>query len=280
MGDNSLPDELLQRILSLCLCLPLDVLFRDDDYRGFAIYKDDHSFWNPQFLRVSCRWLRVGTPLLYSGVRISNVHHARNIANLLKKHPHISAGILSLRFDGGSYGADARKIMRRSLNVKNLYLQLDVPKNAKGFKHALAAIQPETLYLRHEEWRPARSRTMVEDMIDLVLMCIEQKWTKLREVRLSDVFGGCVGLPAALQKAPSLEVLDLDGKDAWCSWTQDHFYFGPAGLKSLVQNPRLRTLRIRGRAEARIVQKHVAELQLEQQLGPMLQIVPNVHEMS
>ena len=97
---------------------------------------------------VSKRWLRVGTPLLYSAVILWEPRHTKAVAALVKTHPALGKAIRMLRVEGGM-GKDLYTIARNAPNVHALYLsvQMRSSEGISGLRRAMPMLNPTTLYL-------------------------------------------------------------------------------------------------------------------------------------
>lgn len=127
MSDSRLPEELLRDILALLLC-PTVRSFTAFPQVGWDSRKsdparaiqDDSEPASSDLLLASKSCLRVGTPLLYTSLYLSNAVHTNTVAQLLKTNPHIGKAIRHLRLDGGM-GRDRYTIIKHAPRIHTIH---------------------------------------------------------------------------------------------------------------------------------------------------------------
>ncbi|EKM49730.1 uncharacterized protein PHACADRAFT_33292 [Phanerochaete carnosa HHB-10118-sp] len=183
--DAALPEEIIREILSH------NIQISHVDFCHF--YYDDwgHPMSPPtsrcsSLLLVSKRWLRIGTPLLYECVRLSEPDHTTAVSSLLRTHPHVGLAVRCLRLEGG-LGKDLVHIAKLSPKLHSIYLSLIIKStdSITGLKEAFPLFRPANLYIQGESYVWIRNLKVVGAR---TLLCthIKDVWTSLRSLTLSD----------------------------------------------------------------------------------------------
>ncbi|GJE91939.1 hypothetical protein PsYK624_080910 [Phanerochaete sordida] len=176
---DGLFEELLSHILAYCLSIPPAEFFANDSQKGAP--PPSRTPRPTQLLRVSRRWLRVGTPLLCASVRV-------------------------LRLERGRKDLDA--LVTHMPALRHLGVDLDV-KRRRGVagceSSAFVGLAPDELYVRFQD-APFESRR-IEDARAAVFGCgvmrlapeaAYQSDPMLPQVYDTVVIGHRAGAPAAL----------------------------------------------------------------------------------
>lgn len=146
MSERDLPEELLHEVLSLCLTVDPTDFFQ---VPKIGVQNDESSSKrNIGIPLVSRRWRRIGTPLLYSSLRITEASHAETVAQLLLRDPGLGCAVRNLRIGDGVEDR-LHDVAKSTPNVQRLYIALDHTSNdaAKSFAQALPLLRPRELYL-------------------------------------------------------------------------------------------------------------------------------------
>lgn len=268
-----LPDELLDRIFTLCLVSVDNSCCR---FTGATVSSpaesapvqvqqpsEEHRRRHAQLLLASKRFLRIATPLLYTSVHLSTPSQVDAVADLLYLNPNVGLMIAHLRLDHAALGERLFDIATLAPNVETLFLDLrllTLNDSVDGLSKALETglLSPEALYVTQDQ----TPRELVNDhvhtktrQLNRELLAALPSWPSL--VRLAshtpayapshrpcsqkhihfDVFEPSAELAEALKTAPALEEISVGVGQARNWWTRD--------LASLIANPGLKAFRVR-----------------------------------
>ncbi|GJE91941.1 hypothetical protein PsYK624_080930 [Phanerochaete sordida] len=236
---DRLPDELLRETLSYNLLIPhAEFLYYHDRF------DDDPPAPRPaRLLRVSKRWLRTGTPLLYECVRLRTPAHTAAVAQLFRAHPRVAQGVRCLRLEGG-LGKDLVHVAKYTTGLRCLYVDLQIKSvhSIAGLEKALPLLKPVELYIREETYRD--NKTIIEARTILYSHIRSSAWSSLRTVSLSEKFHRLMPLEEftqALEKS-SIEELACDADDVQHLIADDT-------MQSFVEPPSLKRVVCRGITE-------------------------------
>ncbi|KIP08944.1 hypothetical protein PHLGIDRAFT_354460 [Phlebiopsis gigantea 11061_1 CR5-6] len=251
MPRRTIPDGLLHDILSACLTISPELFFRFPT----QVPRTSRTSRNTQLLRVSKQWLRVGRPLLYSSLTLSEAARTKEVAFVLKHDPRLGRSIRYLRLEGG-YCKELLTIVELASSIEGLYVNLEIESSDSivGLRKSLHILKPRVLYLhqlnlaglRRQNKNITESREILESMIS-------EHWAALKRVYLSDAFPISATMAAALQNAPAAEEFSICTSDlkVWLSSSATAAY-----VQTLMQNPHLGAVKCRGR----LAQKSVCNL--------------------
>ena len=146
MSERDLPEELICAILAICLSIPPQDFFRIPNCkqeRG-ALPTAEIS----DILTVSRRWYRIGTPLLYSSLPISNAAAAETIIGVLTQYPDVGHATRNIRVEAGAEG-NLHAIASLTPKVQKLYIAFDHMSNhaVHALAEALPLWHPNELFL-------------------------------------------------------------------------------------------------------------------------------------
>ena len=179
MPLSSLPEELLREILLYCFYIPPEQFF-DFPVPRWATYLTPKvkPLKLSQLLLVSKQWLRVGTPLLYSSLRLTQTTHTKAVAALVKANPNLGKAIRSLKLEGG-YGNDLFTIVKLAPNITNLYVNLEIlsSESIVGLRKSLPLMRPTNVWLRHFEY--GRVNKKVAELRTLLMPLVKEKWNTM-----------------------------------------------------------------------------------------------------
>ncbi|GJE91801.1 hypothetical protein PsYK624_079520 [Phanerochaete sordida] len=203
MSTSDLPEELIREILSLCLTISPTEFFR------FPTLADhpDRTSRTAGLLLVSKQWLRIGAPLLYASLKLSDASHATAVAALLAADPSLGAAVTSLCIEGDC-GAGLAIITKHTPRVARLYLSVDRASNlgAAHLAAALAHLRPRELcavdmtrVMRAFGLFPWARGTRADDAVGALERAVAC-WTTLERVR----FGPCFVVSPAMSRALEL----------------------------------------------------------------------------
>ena len=181
MSDARVPEEVLREILkhrldtdeeTFCCSKRPQWLLKID--RGGSPHPGD-------LLRVSKRWLRVGTPLLYKALFLWKPEHVKAVAQLLQAHPEVGKMIRYLRLEG-SMGKDLAALVENAPNIHTLYIciRLQTSHSVAGLRKAIPLCNPKSVYVYSEArpwmvWlRPRNNRTIQAHK--LVVSALRETW--------------------------------------------------------------------------------------------------------
>lgn len=185
MTTQHIPDEILHHILSFCLLVSVDdfCLFNaatpDDTAPGNAIRRHAH------LLLVSKRFLRIGTPLLYSAVHLSTESHAEGVAQLLRLDEYIGNDMQSLRVERGALGKSLYTILGLTPHLKAFFVDLRGLRPSDStwaYANALkdGLLNPEALYVTQDafdtRWTQAYAKVA---QLDAYLFWALPQWSSL-----------------------------------------------------------------------------------------------------
>lgn len=126
MAFQAMPDEILHKILGLCLLIPVE------EFCNFPSLTRGRASPPPRLrlrrhahvLLISKRFLRIGTPLLYNSLYLWSDSHLENIAHLLRLDSYIGDAITNLRLESGAFGKGLYTIVGLAPNLKTLFLDM------------------------------------------------------------------------------------------------------------------------------------------------------------
>lgn len=175
MSVESLPEELLEQVLSICLAPPswsVREYFCDDGIALRARIRDR----NPGLLLVSKRWFRISAPLLYSSLVLSSPTHTTSLAPLLRRNSELATVVRSLWLEP-PFPKELHHIIKGASNIDHLYidLNLDVGHHINGLRSVLPLMNPKILCLAGlgRKWHNAVRLEAV------IASCIREHWTSL-----------------------------------------------------------------------------------------------------
>ena len=160
-----LPEEILREILSYVLLVSPQDFFRfgpaDPLSRSAPLRETLHR--NPQLLLVSKTWLRVGTPLPYESLEISETKHTMAVAKLLRAHPDVGAAVRCLRLEGG-LTKDLVHIAKHAPNIRGPFMSLWIQSSqtTTGLEDTLSLLSPTDLYVELRIPTGIRSKKVAE----------------------------------------------------------------------------------------------------------------------
>ncbi|GJE91921.1 hypothetical protein PsYK624_080730 [Phanerochaete sordida] len=174
---------------------------------------------NAHLLLVCKQWLRLGTPHLYACVRLQTAEDTASIAALIRTHPEIGSAVRCLRLEGG-HAPGLVDIARLAPNLRGVYI--DVPgvrgEDMRALEDVLPLLRPVTLSIQ-ETGHVGESVTGARRLLN---KHIQETWTSLRSVSVSEEFHGASARPAmqalglALAQS-SVEEVDC-GDEAFFTW--------------------------------------------------------------
>lgn len=172
------PEELLHWILAIHF---------DRNPKTFCntqiVQRDKRTPVNPPrvALLVSKQWQRVGTPLLYKFLSISNPDHTEAVAKVVDSSPILLRHIRHVRLRGG-FNAKLPKILSSATNIHSISIDLWRLKSTHsiaGLQKSFSQINPSALYVIRD-WSYNKKRN---EAISLLATAIAEEWTNL--VRLN-----------------------------------------------------------------------------------------------
>lgn len=146
---SNLPEETIHEILSLCIT-PLH-FFGKYDRSGYS-GNPPADRRNSQLLLVSKQWLRIGTPILYRHLRLTNQERTRTVAQVLAANEGLGLAIRALRLEGGM-GRELGKIVSCAPNIESLYLArytIRYNDSLAGLRRALPHLNVKKLYYERD----------------------------------------------------------------------------------------------------------------------------------
>ncbi|EKM59992.1 uncharacterized protein PHACADRAFT_250828 [Phanerochaete carnosa HHB-10118-sp] len=181
MSEATLPEELVNEILKHA------IQAHPDTFLGPS--RDRASFHRPNappsplgsshLLLVSKRWLRIGTPLLYTSLWISADAHTQTLLHIFRGNPALGALVLDLRLDGG-FGSELHDVVLSMPNVRNVYLSWGL-----GQGHSMVGLWDTMSVLRPIKlWLGPHGDVMKEGLeaaglTSLLAACISGRWNSL-----------------------------------------------------------------------------------------------------
>lgn len=205
MSERDLPEELVLYIISLCLDLPSEDFLRFPTADGTR----KHISRNADVLLVSRRWLRIGSPLLFASLRLSNPSHTTSVAHQLRCNPGLGSAIRNLRIEGDC-GDDLYDVLELAPNVQRLYVALDQKTNTRtdGLRRALPCINPRevfvvdiTRFVRAFPLFPWGRDMRADEAMAAIEHAISDHWPGLRCVHLGPFSEITPTLSRALERA-------------------------------------------------------------------------------
>lgn len=187
MAGTCLPDEILAPILHSVLHIPTAKFFKfesqTDEPRSRSLVHDD----TPPFkanrawpLQVCKQWLRVGTPLLYESLRLSQKEHTDALVALLDKASYVGAMVFNLRVDGrNGTSMDLGRVVRHMPNVENLFIYVETwsTPDTMGLREALPLLNPLRLFL--DEGMSSCGIVVSNEARKAVWKAVNEHWTQL-----------------------------------------------------------------------------------------------------
>lgn len=152
MHIQELPEEMLVRILGLCLLLPPADFF-DEARMEHLGYRRTCLNIHPAhtLLQVCKQWARIGTPLLYTSLLLVSRRHAEKVASCFVRNPHVGERIRYVRMSG-RYSRDLVSIARHAPNVTAVHVfpPFDpIPSGIENLCEVLNILDPVTLHIGH-----------------------------------------------------------------------------------------------------------------------------------
>ncbi|KIP03748.1 hypothetical protein PHLGIDRAFT_226576 [Phlebiopsis gigantea 11061_1 CR5-6] len=204
MSECDLPEELVCDILAICLTIPPEDFFRvqksTQERKGLSTPKSS------DLLVVSRRWCRIGAPLLYSSLIISNNVTAEAIIAYLRGFPDVGHATRSIRVEAGVEGR-LHDIARLTPRVQRLYIAFDHMSNhaAQALTEALPLWCPTELFLvdmtrflRLYPFFPYRASMRPDSATRAVGNVIVSHWHDLRRAHLGPDSSAALSSAAAL----------------------------------------------------------------------------------
>lgn len=194
MSEEKLPEEILREILRLALFVSPDhfcqLAFPPWQFMSKKISRASRR---PRphagdVLLVSRRWLRIGTPLLYEFVSLSDPSHSQSVARLLKSNPTVGKAVRYLRLEGG-LGKDLITIAQHTTGLHTLYVCLYArcTDSVAGISKAFPLFRPAQLYV----FDPVEYGCFNKNSRN-ILQCLETSiagaWTSLVRLRVRRPF--------------------------------------------------------------------------------------------
>ncbi|KAJ6569460.1 hypothetical protein B0H19DRAFT_1135547 [Mycena capillaripes] len=251
--STSLPDEIISEILCLSALKIPDEVFSDTAAASpFSSYTRSTS----AFLLVCKDWLRVSTPLLYNVVVVRSKAQAEALETALKSTKDLGTFIKKLRIEGG-FGLTMKTILKASPNITDLVLSLAIwsSDGVSGLCQALHLIDPIRLVI-HDIPEPKDNQQNLK-LVKKVMECI-QLWKRLNTVDIpysfdwtSPGFSRCENIGKALKTAPSLEQVIIP---------IPNFHMIPPFLSQILENPSLKSLKIKEPLPNAWIGPHIREL--------------------
>lgn len=204
MSECDLPEELVCDILTVCLTIPPGDFFRVQKCKQER--KGPPTIKSSDILVVSRRWCRIGAPLLYSSLIISNDAAAEAIIALLTEHPDIGHATRSIRVEAGVEGR-LHNIARLTPRVQRLYIAFDHMSNhaIPALTEALPLWRPTELFLvdmtrflRLYPFFPYRASMRPDSATRAVGNVIVSHWHDLRRAHLGPDSSAALSSAAAL----------------------------------------------------------------------------------
>jgi hypothetical protein len=182
MSEAKLPEELIREILNIHLSIS-EYDFCQFPDNGCPLWmmrasKPSCAAVTSDLLLVSKRWLRVGTPLLYSSVKLWEPKHTKAVAKLVQTNSAIGKAIRMLRVEGGM-GRDLYTIVKHAPNIETLYISMHIglSEGITGLRKSLPVISPITVYIHSSDH--LKSNKVIDEACKLVRLALTQSWTKM-----------------------------------------------------------------------------------------------------
>ncbi|EKM49617.1 uncharacterized protein PHACADRAFT_154096 [Phanerochaete carnosa HHB-10118-sp] len=198
MSERDLPEELVLSILALCFDLPCEDFLRFPTADGAR----KSTSRNTDLLLVSKRWLRVGSPLLFTSLRLSHPSHATSVAHQLRCNPGLGSAIRNLRIEGDC-GDNLCEVLELAPKIERLYIALDQKTNTRteGLRRAFAYTNPKEVFimdmtrlLRAFSMFPWGTSVRADEAMAAAEHAIAEHWTELRCIH----FGPCSEITPSL----------------------------------------------------------------------------------
>ena len=253
MSIDNLPDELLREILSQVLHVSHPKFFIWSNIRPDP---PSDSVPRSHVVLVNHRFLRIGIPILYEAVRITNQDTTKYIADILSANATVGPAVRWLRLEGG-YGRELELALKPMTAVESLYFSVDARArdSIAGVRRVLLKLDPLHVWLDRGSGRPNKHQPVLHPLLHHL---VRRQWTRLvrpsflwacttdagRGMQKSIAFEDHWDVLAepfvvALRDAPALEELSLDEADA-VHW------LGLGILQTIAENPRLVRIVCRG----------------------------------
>jgi len=139
-----LADEVLKDILASFLVVP-DELFADNGaVSPFSRVTQSAS----DVLLICKRWMRIGTPVLFTTVVVRSMPQARALALAMTNNPEFGRHTRKLRIEG-AYGGYILTAVRQMPNIRDLCMTVGINSNISinGTLDALEMMNPERVIL-------------------------------------------------------------------------------------------------------------------------------------
>lgn len=150
MSEATLPEELINEILKHAIQAHPDT-FLDPSHDRALFHRPDtpsSPLGGSHLLLVSKRWLRIGTPLLYTSLWLSADAHTHTLLRIFEENPALGALVRDLRLDGG-FGSELHGVVLYTPNVRNVYLSWSIGQGHSmvGLWNAMPVLRPRKLWL-------------------------------------------------------------------------------------------------------------------------------------
>ncbi|KIP06453.1 hypothetical protein PHLGIDRAFT_459034 [Phlebiopsis gigantea 11061_1 CR5-6] len=235
MSIDQLPDELLREILSQVLCVSHEKFFIWTNIRPSP---SDESAPRSHVVLVNHRFLRLGIPLLYEAVRITQQETTKFIADILNANATVGPAVRWLRLEGG-YGRELEWALKLTPSVESLYFCVDARArdSIAGVRKSLLMLDPLQLWLDKGSGRPNKHLPVLHPLLHHL---VRRQWKRLKMIAFEDHWDVLAEpFVVALRDAPALEEISVDESDAvhWLSL---------GILQTIAENPHLTRIVCRG----------------------------------
>ena len=168
---ETLPEELLHRILAICHSVDYDVFAHRSPEQLLAHRKE-----TARLLLVCHHWRRVATPLRYETAIVTSQAEASILASILSQG-RVGSYVKTLRIEGG-FDRALRTILSKVPRLVYLFISLDIPSEAKvaGLCAGLKLVNPQYLVLRD---RRVLGNKRVRYVVDTLITCMKTSWTNM-----------------------------------------------------------------------------------------------------
>ena len=153
-GLQDIPDEILHKTLAFCLLVPIEDFCLFPPYRvGGKMPEEVYPRRHAYLLLVSKRFLRIGTPLLYTSLYLWSDSQAEEIAQLLRVDSYIGEAVANLRIESRAFGKGLYSVVSACPSVKTLFLDMrnvgKLERQSWGLTEVLedGLLNPKTLYV-------------------------------------------------------------------------------------------------------------------------------------
>ncbi|GJE87429.1 hypothetical protein PsYK624_035120 [Phanerochaete sordida] len=237
MSDEVLPEELISEILRHALHAPPDVFLDPAHDRAWFARPDapPSPLAGSALLRVSRRWRRIGTPLLFAALWLSRAAHTRTVLRVLRESPALGALVRDLRLDGG-FVPELRDAVALMPGVRNVHLSWVAGKghDTDGLWEVMPMLRPRRLWLGTADFVEEGRQELVR-LMNLLATCFVDSWDTLEFVHLIHWYPMLRVIADALQHAPALKTMSVHAEDVYnWSWSADSLSF--------LDNPSLQTI--------------------------------------